>query len=107
MKPPIACYGGKTTIAAKIADVLPRHGHYVEPFRGSLAVLLAKLPSRMETVNDFDQGRDDLLRPGLALVYRYADSYHHRWRYSNTRYRGRFNNSPIYYCNTRGFEQRF
>ncbi|MFI9406878.1 DNA adenine methylase [Nocardia sp. NPDC052316] len=54
MKPPMAYYGGKTTIAAKIADMLPEHGHYVEPFAGSLAILLAKPTARMETVNDID-----------------------------------------------------
>lgn len=54
MKPPIAYYGGKTTIAQQIVSLLPRHDHYVEPFAGSLSVLLAKRPSRMETVNDLD-----------------------------------------------------
>lgn len=55
LKPPLTYYGGKTTIAPQIADLLPAHEHYVEPFAGSLAVLLAKQPSRMETVNDLDQ----------------------------------------------------
>ncbi len=55
MKPPVAYYGGKTTIAARIVRLMPGHGHYVEPFGGSLAVLLAKPPSRMETVNDIDR----------------------------------------------------
>lgn len=54
MKPPMAYYGGKTTIGARIAGLLPEHGHYVEPFAGSLAVLLAKPAARMETVNDID-----------------------------------------------------
>lgn len=54
MKPPITYYGGKTTLAPVIAQLLPSHKHYVEPFAGSLAVLLAKPPSVMETVNDLD-----------------------------------------------------
>jgi DNA adenine methylase len=55
VKPPLSYYGGKTSLARRIADLLPRHRHYVEPFAGSLAVLLAKPPSVMETVNDLDQ----------------------------------------------------
>lgn len=53
--PPFAYYGGKTTLADRIAAALPAHTHYVEPFAGSLAVLLAKPRSKMETVNDLDQ----------------------------------------------------
>lgn len=52
--PPMAYYGGKTRLAAKIAGLLPPHEHYIEPFAGSLAVLFAKRPARMETVNDLD-----------------------------------------------------
>lgn len=55
MKPPFTYYGGKTTLADTIANLLPEHTHYVEPFAGSLAVLLAKPRSKMETVNDLDQ----------------------------------------------------
>lgn len=54
MKPPFAYYGGKTNLAERIVDLLPDHAHYVEPFAGSLAVLLAKPRSEMETVNDLD-----------------------------------------------------
>ncbi|OKH68056.1 DNA methyltransferase [Mycobacterium sp. SWH-M5] len=52
--PPFAYYGGKTRLAPKIAEMLPPHEHYIEPFAGGLSVLLAKKPSRMETVNDLD-----------------------------------------------------
>lgn len=54
MRPPFAYYGGKTTLANWIVDHLPPHRHYVEPFAGSLAVLLAKPPAMFETVNDLD-----------------------------------------------------
>lgn len=54
LTPPFAYFGGKTTLAPRIADLLPAHRHYVEPFAGSLAVLLAKQPSKLETVNDID-----------------------------------------------------
>lgn len=53
--PPIAYFGGKQTVASQIVSLLPTHLHYVEPFAGSLAVLLAKGPSRAETVNDLDR----------------------------------------------------
>lgn len=55
MKPPFTYFGGKTALAVQIAAALPPHRHYVEPFGGSLAVLLAKSPSLMETVNDLDR----------------------------------------------------
>lgn len=54
MKPPVTYYGGKTTLAGRIVQQLPPHRHYVEPFAGSLAVLLAKDLAPMETVNDLD-----------------------------------------------------
>jgi len=55
VKPPFAYFGGKTRLAEQIAAAFPPHEHYVEPYAGSLAVLLAKPRSRMETVNDLDQ----------------------------------------------------
>lgn len=54
VKPPFAYFGGKMTLGPEIAAMLPDHDHYVEPFAGSLAVLLAKEPARAETVNDLD-----------------------------------------------------
>jgi DNA adenine methylase len=47
-------YGGKSRMSSFIASLLPAHDHYVEPYGGALSVLLAKPPSRMETVNDLD-----------------------------------------------------
>jgi len=56
VRPPVSYFGSKQTVAGWIVSQLPPHEHYVEPFCGSLAVLLAKPPSRMETVNDLDRG---------------------------------------------------
>lgn len=55
LRPPFIYYGGKQKLAGTIAQALPDHRHYVEPFAGSLAVLLAKDKTKLETVNDLDQ----------------------------------------------------
>ena len=44
--------GGKFYLADFILSFLPEHRCYAEPFAGSLAVLLAKTPSEVETAND-------------------------------------------------------
>jgi DNA adenine methylase len=54
VKSPVPYFGSKQTIAPWIVDLLPACGHYVEPYCGSLSVLLAKQRSPMETVNDLD-----------------------------------------------------
>ncbi|MGH8880095.1 MAG: DNA adenine methylase [Stackebrandtia sp.] len=68
--PPFAYFGGKTILAPRIAGMLPPHRHYVEPFAGSLAVLLAKPRSVMETVSDLD---GDLVNFWRVLRDRPAD----------------------------------
>lgn len=54
LRPPAPYPGGKQRVAEKIVSLFPDHTHYVEPYCGSLAVLLGKPRSRMETVNDLD-----------------------------------------------------
>lgn len=54
IRPPVPYFGGKRRIASRIAALLPGHAHYVEPFCGGLSVLLAKGPSKLETVSDLD-----------------------------------------------------
>lgn len=54
IRSPVSYFGGKTWIADRLAASLPKHRHYIEVCAGSLAVLLAKKPSRQETANDLD-----------------------------------------------------
>ena len=51
---PVSYFGGKQWLAERLVAGFPPHRHYVEVCGGSLAVLLAKRPSRQETVNDLD-----------------------------------------------------
>ncbi|MDO3013211.1 DNA adenine methylase [Mycobacteroides abscessus subsp. abscessus] len=55
VKPPVAYYGAKTSLAPTIVSMFPEHKRYVEPFAGSLAVLLAKPQAPLEVVNDLDR----------------------------------------------------
>ncbi len=55
-------YGGKRTLAPQIVEMLGRHSAYWEPFCGSIAVLLAKPPCQMETINDLHSDLINLAR---------------------------------------------
>lgn len=52
---PVSYFGGKAFLAERLTAAFPPHKHYVECCGGSLAVLLSKKRSHMETVNDLDQ----------------------------------------------------
>jgi DNA adenine methylase len=52
---PLKWHGGKHYLAKRIVALMPPHIHYVEPYAGGLAVLLAKDPEGIsEVVNDVD-----------------------------------------------------
>lgn len=42
---PLKWHGGKSYLADWIISLMPKHLHYVEPYAGGLAVLLAKDPN--------------------------------------------------------------
>lgn len=46
--------GSKWKIANQLAELIPDHRSYVEPFFGSGALFFTKLPSNIETINDMD-----------------------------------------------------
>ena len=55
LKPPFPYFGGKSKVADRVWDALGDVKNYVEPFAGSLAVLLARPHEpKIETVNDKD-----------------------------------------------------
>ena len=64
--PPLSWPGNKRLLAPQIIERMPEHKTYVEPFGGSLAVLMRKEPSRCEVVNDID---GDLIRFYRVVKY--------------------------------------
>lgn len=54
LKSPIQYFGAKQQIAEQLVALMPAHMGYIEPYAGSLAVLLAKPQSKIEIVNDLD-----------------------------------------------------
>lgn len=53
---PIKWHGGKHYLASRIVQLMPPHTHYVEPYAGGLAVLLARDGEGVsEVVNDIDR----------------------------------------------------
>src|SRR5262245_50453610 len=56
LTPPLKWHGGKHYLARRIVGLMPPHTHYVEPYSGGLAVLLAKNADGVsEVANDLDR----------------------------------------------------
>lgn len=54
VKSPIQYFGAKQQIAEQLVALMPAHLGYIEPYAGSLSVLLAKPASKIEVINDLD-----------------------------------------------------
>ena len=55
LRTPLRWFEGKAMFARRIANLLPVHDRYFEPFAGSAAVLFAKPPANLEKINDLDR----------------------------------------------------
>ena len=61
---PLKWWGGKTYLAPKIIELMPRHLHYVEPYFGGGAVLLARDPldeSKYWGSKSYEQGVSEVV----------------------------------------------
>lgn len=54
MRPVLKYPGSKWKIARNLAELIPDHHSYLEPYAGSLALFFNKRPSAIETINDLD-----------------------------------------------------
>lgn len=59
---PFKWLGGKGRMLAKLRPLVPDHRTYLEPYCGSAALLFAKTPAEVETVNDLHEGITNLFR---------------------------------------------
>lgn len=63
LSPPLKWHGGKHYLASRLVAMMPEHTHYVEPYFGGGAVLLAKDPQGVsEVVNDINWNLTNLWR---------------------------------------------
>jgi DNA adenine methylase len=109
--PPFSYWGGKRKVGSIIFNGLGQVTNYVEPFGGSLAVLLANPhPAKIETVNDIDCALVNFWRcvsndpEGLAKYCDYPVSEvdlhaRHKWilEQFTTEFKTKMNNDPNFY----------
>lgn len=106
---PFPWFGGKSRAAHLVWGAFGDVGNYVEPFAGSLAVLLARpTPPRIETVNDLDCYLANFWRavqadPGKTSYYadwpvNEADlQARHTWLINQVDFRERMKSDPDFY----------
>ena len=109
IKPPFPWFGGKSRAAAEIWSRFGNTPNYVEPFAGSLAVLLNRPHTpRTETVNDIDCYLSNFwraLKQDPESVASWADHpvneadlhARHLWLLGREEFRARMKTDPDYY----------
>lgn len=109
LKAPFPWFGGKSRVAHLVWERFGAVGNYVEPFAGSLAVLLGRpTPAQVETVNDLDCYLANFWRATQQdpeAVARWADGpvneadlhARHRWLHRQADFRERMRNDPEHF----------
>jgi hypothetical protein len=109
LRAPFPYFGGKRRVASLIWRAFGDPANYVEPFAGSLAVLLARPTApRVETINDLDSYVGNFWRAVQAApeeVARWADwpvseldlHARHRWLVGRVDFRERMRADPEFY----------
>lgn len=109
LKAPFPWFGGKSRVAHIVWEAFGNCDNYVEPFAGSLAVLLARPHApQTETVNDLDCYLANFWRATAEApeeVAQYADwpvneadlHARHLWLVNQTEFRERMKTDPDYY----------
>ena len=75
LRSPIAWFGGKGMLVARLLSLMPPHHTYVEPFCGGASCLFAKSPSPVEVINDLDSDIVNFFRV-LRDPHRFERFYH-------------------------------
>src|SRR4030042_580971 len=109
LKAPFPYFGGKSTVSDIVWQNFGDVGNYIEPFAGSLAVLLGRpTEPKIETVNDADYFLANFWR-ALSKepeeVAKFADwpinecdlYARHKWLVSKVEFKERMENDPEYY----------
>lgn len=109
LKAPFPWFGGKSRVAHLVWNAFGDTANYVEPFAGSLAVLLGRPHApRIETVNDLDCYLANFWRAvqyAPEEVARWADwpineidlHARHRWLVAQSEFRERMRGDPEYF----------
>ena len=109
LRAPFPWFGGKSRAAHLIWERFGDVPNYIEPFAGSLAVLLSRpTPPRIETVNDLDCYLSNFWRAVQAApdeVAKWADwpvneadlHARHKWLRSQEEFRAKMHQDPDYY----------
>jgi hypothetical protein len=109
LRAPFPWFGGKSRVAHLVWDAFGDVSNYVEPFAGSLAVLLGRPGKpRVETVNDLDCYLANFWRAVQAVpdeVAAHADwpvneadlHARHRWLVSQDKFRARMRADPEFF----------